>query len=204
MNIVNPLEPELNVSFNVNKHAVERLQAQCEQAAERLEQVMRGQAEEREGLFWLLENKHPVQQKIKFPNHLEIGDLVRKDSSTTSARPTTEENLKSIINTADSEGGSVGDNYEEEDNSYELSHLVAKTPIKSVSIQSLFAGGGKKTSFKMEHRLNKEDEDEERLSNLKQKYLRTPTDVKRMEKEKGKREREKIQRKRSNSFRHNL
>ena len=40
MNIVNPLEPELNVSFNVNQHAVERLKARCEQAAERLELVM--------------------------------------------------------------------------------------------------------------------------------------------------------------------
>ena len=212
MNIVNPLEPELNVSFNVNQHAVERLKARCEQAAERLELVMRGQAGEQEGLFWLLENKHPVQQKVKVPNLLEIGDLVRKDSST-SARPTAEENLKSIINAGDSDGDSAGDIYEEKDNSYDLSPLVASTRTPNITVQSLFAdgGGGKKTSLKIEHRLNKADQDEERLSNLKQKYLRTPTDVKQMESKQM--EREKAQRLKSaknnrsnhkNSFRHKL
>eukprot|EP00092_Neocalanus_flemingeri_P005754 GFUD01006194.1.p1 GENE.GFUD01006194.1~~GFUD01006194.1.p1 ORF type:complete len:653 (-),score=224.23 GFUD01006194.1:52-2010(-) len=69
MDIINPLEPELNVSYNVNSRAVDMFQERCRQTMVKLETL--NEAEEqgeivKEGLFWLLCENSQQKQKQKF------------------------------------------------------------------------------------------------------------------------------------------
>jgi len=84
IDLINPLEKDLNVSYNVSKRAVEIFQEQCKESVSKIELLQSKKdlyskkdqvaVEKMNGLFWLFENKGkpPQKPKILVPNLFEM------------------------------------------------------------------------------------------------------------------------------------
>jgi len=84
IDLINPLEKDLNVSYNVSKRAVEIFQEQCKESVSKIELLQSKKdlyskkdqvaVEKMNGLFWLFENKGkpPNKPKILVPNLFEM------------------------------------------------------------------------------------------------------------------------------------
>ena len=88
LDIYNPLEPQLNVSYNVNSKALGEFQEKCKQGRDRTKLLIQGQlGEDKEltdGLFWIIEDhryrdkKSKVQSRVRMPNLDSLFDDVEK------------------------------------------------------------------------------------------------------------------------------
>lgn len=81
LDLINPLEPDLNVSFNVNRRAVELFQTKCEQDINKILTLKEAEKEGtclKDGLFWLFDTKDrgPHRSKLVFPS---VNDLYLKE-----------------------------------------------------------------------------------------------------------------------------
>ena len=79
LDIYNPLEPQLNVSYNVNHKALTDFQEKCKQGRDRAKLLIHGQlGEEKEltdGLFWIIEDQRHAAKKSKVPIRMRMPSL---------------------------------------------------------------------------------------------------------------------------------
>merc|ERR1712059_92315 len=98
LDIVNPLETELNVSYNINRNAVRMFQEKAGQAAERLSLLEK--AEEKgellnEGVFWLFKAGQEVDEKrFALPRIQELGLACEGEKVEEETRPRAKVSLR--------------------------------------------------------------------------------------------------------------
>ena len=82
LDLINPLEPNLNVSYNVNAKSVEKFKEQCRVAIKKMNE-WRKNKEAHPGLFFLFENEdlRPQRPKVIVPNLFDL-DLLGDEDST--------------------------------------------------------------------------------------------------------------------------
>jgi len=165
LDLINPLEPDLNVSYNVNTRAVEKFQKKCEQGIEKLEMLKLAEKEGeslKEGLFWLLENQNDQlkkNHKFALPRIQEIG--------LNKVRPNEMERLFDMRE-LDPEPAQPKVRFDEK-KPRPPTVGQGEAGVSKVRVQDLFPGKEKKKSKKPKVDLN----EEERVEELKAKYLRS-------------------------------
>ena len=148
MDIINPLEPNLNVSFNIsNKRQVEMFQVSCRSAIKKLKLIDDGEKSSTDGLFWLFENKETVSKQkrvLNIPSLLDIG-LGGEDKM-----------------------------MKEEDHNEKIEELKNVKKVNQRTVSELFNSDEKERRFtKTKSSIN--EEESRRLEKLKVKYLRGST-----------------------------
>merc|ERR1712179_127748 len=78
MDLINPLEPDLNVSYNVNTRALDIFQSRCREDSVKMQTLREAEEEgesNKEGLFWLFDGKNasPPRAKFSIPRIESIG-----------------------------------------------------------------------------------------------------------------------------------
>ena len=148
MDIINPLEPNLNVSFNIsNKRQVEMFQVSCRSAIKKLKLIDDGEKSSTDGLFWLFENKETVSKQkrvLNIPSLLDIG-LGGEDKM-----------------------------MKEEEQNEKVEELKNVQKVNQRTVSELFNSDEKERRFtKTKSSIN--EEESRRLEKLKVKYLRGST-----------------------------
>jgi len=171
LDLVNPLEPELNVSYNVNTRAVEMFQRKCKEDATKMEILQQAELEgtsgSEGGLFWLLDgpkvnnnrkNKAPfvvprIAEILKQEDKLGIEELFKMNSNPP----------------ARSAGGKPVSRIDQSVQKKEKTPEPNSGSLK-ISVRDLFP---KKKKKNQQNDSSSETIEENRVKNLKAKYLRS-------------------------------
>jgi len=164
MDLINPLEPDLNVSYNVNNRALDIFQSRCREDSvkmQKLRQVEDGGESNNEGLFWLFDGKNasPPRAKYSIPRIESIGLKKEVDMNEQS------EPKKTVrINS--------GERMKPGSRSKQQEYMGEETKI---SLKDLFHNNHATYTEQNEQKSPGVDvlKDEKRVQNLKAKYLRS-------------------------------
>ena len=173
LDLINPLEPNLNVSYNVNKRALELFQETCRQSIKKLDLLNKRRSDEarvKDGLFWLLESdfKVPTRPKVELPNLFEMDlggnsskNKVKEDVKAEEKIELTQVNLggntRSISNNNPKERSKIN------------SRLLSNKHLKSLLTEDLDETNNKSNGVTSS---TENLEEVQRLEKLKTKYLR--------------------------------
>jgi len=172
LDMINPLEPDLNVSYNINKRALDLFQIKCLEGINKLELLK--EAEKRgevvnEGLFWLLNDHHKVSSKaikLSVPRLEDLGIKQERQSEKISSNE-----FKMSVDLSRMDAITVEKEYEIPSNN------TKKERMAKFKVKDLFTEQVKKSKSKdvtnMHETATVDSAADERVEELKAKYLRT-------------------------------
>ena len=103
LDIINPLEPSLNVSYNVNGKAIESFKDRCRESIRKLNDIKQSRSDGEplnDGLFWLFESsekKRNERPKLTIPNLHDFDLGPRKVKQTENNGPDLSKNIVSTL-----------------------------------------------------------------------------------------------------------
>ena len=103
LDIINPLEPSLNVSYNVNGKAIESFKDRCRESIRKLNDIKKSRSDGEplnDGLFWLFESsekKRNERPKLTIPNLHDFDLGPRKVKQTENNGPDLSKNIVSTL-----------------------------------------------------------------------------------------------------------
>merc|ERR1712106_946730 len=172
VDLVNPLEPELNVSYNVNTRAVEMFQRKCKEDASKMEILhqaeLEGTSGSEGGLFWLLDgpkvnNNRKNKVLLVVPR---IAEILKKED-----KLEIEELFKISSNPpARAAGGKPVSRMDQSVQKKEKTPKPESGSLK-ISVENLFPKQEKKKN--QQNDSSSDTIEEDRVKNLKAKYLRS-------------------------------
>jgi len=167
LDLINPLEPDLNVSYNINSRALDMFQNRCREDSSKLKMFaqLQGEGEStKEGLFWLFDGKKSSATKSTFsiPRIESIG--LKKESESIMQNLSDSQNLSAAQVGGRRRPGIT--------NKQEMKKDESNENVK-ISVKNLFVEEA--VNIKQKQKSTNEDvmKEEKRVQNLKAKYLRS-------------------------------